>query len=121
MLDLGRSAAADPEADDQQGNGEQEPDAPAPLCELPAGQRDRQQPHDPGRQYRAERGARLRPGGPEPPAAGTSVLADHQHGGTELATERETLDQTQDDKRDRRPDARLRVRGQQPDGRRGQA
>ena len=65
--------------------------------------------------------AGLRPARPEAAPRGVAMLGRHQHRAAPFAADGEALDQAQDDQRDRRPDADLRIGRQKADQHGGDA
>ena len=111
---------ADVETDADQDGREQERDAPAPGQEHLAGQQGDDRQHD-GRQDGTGWGTHVGEAGGESPLALVGVLQRHQCGAAPLATDRESLDQSQQDQQDRRECADGVVGGKQADGKAGHA
>src|SRR3546814_17559280 len=74
-----------------------------------------------GREQASGGNARLRPARPEAAPCGIAMLGGEQHRAAPFAADRESLDQPQDDERDRGPDTELGVGGKQYDEESGDA
>ena len=103
------------ERDEQQREGDEERDAPAPCGELFGGQHDRHDDEQHGGEDRADRRAELGDRRVERALDGAGVLGGEQDRAAPFAAEREALGDAQQHQQHRADPAGLRVGGQQAD------
>ena len=126
VLDLAREqrrlehAQADPEADADEHDAEQERQAPAPGLERGA-HRVGEQRDGAGGEQQADRHADLRPAADEAAALRVAPLHAQRHRAAPLAADADPLDQAQQDEQRRRPEPERGVAGQHADERAGDA
>jgi hypothetical protein len=111
----------DPQAEGDQGGGQQERDAPAPGVERGVGEHPVQQGDHAVGQQGARGWADLRGGRPEAAAFRVAVLAGEQDGAAPLTADRDALGEAQQHEQDRGAATDGGVRGQQADQERGDA